>query len=100
MSLSLILAALWALAATGVAFLPMRRQRLPGGVLVLLAPVLLGYIALQHGIWILLLALLAFVSMFRRPLRYLILRAMGRPATLPSEFANPEHARGKPEEKP
>ena len=71
MSLSVILCALWVLAATAVAFLPMRRQYGPGGVLLGVAPVLIGALWVQHG-WIVgLLALAACVSMFRRPLLYL-----------------------------
>ena len=70
MSLPVILAALWALAATAVAFLPMRRQYAPGLALLAAAPLLIGWIWAAHG-WIAgLAALAAFVSMFRNPLRY------------------------------
>lgn len=70
MSAALIIAALWVVASTIVAFLPMRRQYLPGGILMLSAPLVIAAIAWQHG-WIAgLAALAAFVSMFRKPLRY------------------------------
>lgn len=70
MSAPVIAAALWALAATATAFLPMRLQYVPGVALLVLAPVLIAWIWVAHG-WIAgLLALAAFVSMFRNPLRY------------------------------
>ncbi len=70
MSLSILLAALWVLAATGVAMLPMRRQIAPGLVLLAAAPVLIVWLGYVHGwIWSVV-GLLAFMSMFRHPLRH------------------------------
>lgn len=70
MSAAALAAALWALAATVVAFLPMRRQYAPGIVLLALAPLLIAWLWIAHG-WIAgLLSLGAFLSMFRNPLRY------------------------------
>ena len=67
----LTLAILWVLASTIVAFLPMRLQYLPGGLLMLSAPVLILAIGMQYGwVWALP-ALLAFLSMYRNPFRYL-----------------------------
>ena len=86
MSLSLILAALWAIAATITALLPMRAQFVPGGALLLAAPGLLIFIGVQHGLWVTLLGLLAFASMFRNPLIYLVRRALGLPTHLPREL--------------
>ncbi len=86
MSLPLIFAALWAIAATITALLPMRLQFIPGVTLLLLAPVLIGFIAVQHGYWIAGLGLLAFLSMFRNPLIYLIKKSLGKPVTLPKEL--------------
>ncbi|MGR3344686.1 MAG: DUF2484 family protein [Paracoccaceae bacterium] len=86
MSLSLILGALWAIAATIVAMLPMRAQFVPGGALLLSAPALLIFIGVQHGLWVTLLGLLAFASMFRNPLIYLARRGLGLPARLPREL--------------
>ena len=77
MSLSLIAGALWVVIATIVAFLPMRFQWIPGLALLVAAPVLLGWIALDHGWWWSALGGLAFVSMFRRPLGYLGRRVLG-----------------------
>lgn len=78
MSLSLILACLWALAATVTALLPMRLQYVPGLTLLVLAPVLLILIGVQHGWLPALLGLAGFLSMFRRPLRYMWGRVRGQ----------------------
>ena len=48
--LLLILAALWVLAATGTALLPMRHQYKPGLLLLLMAPVLIGLLAWEYGL--------------------------------------------------
>ncbi|SEN93217.1 DUF2484 family protein [Palleronia pelagia] len=68
MSVALVLGCLWVVAASLVALLPSRRQRLPAGLLVLLAPGLLALLALAHGIWVTLASVAAVVSIFRRPL--------------------------------
>lgn len=81
MSVPLILGCAWVLAGACVALLPMRRQYSPGFALLLSAPILIGWIAAEHGPWIALAGLAAFVSMFRRPLRHLlgiVLRREGR----------------------
>jgi hypothetical protein len=75
MSLPLIVGCLWVLAATFVAFLPFRAQFPPGIALLLAAPPLLGWIAWEHGPWLTLAGLFAFVSMFRNPLLYYLRRA-------------------------
>ncbi len=74
MSLPLMFGCAWVLFATIVAALPMRRQYAPGFVLLLAAPFLLGWIGITHGIWIFIVGLLAFISMFRNPLRYIFSR--------------------------
>ncbi len=86
MSLSLILAAIWAVCGTITALLPMRAQFIPGSALLLSAPLLIGFVGVQHGFWIAALGLLAFGSMFRRPLIYLARKARGLPAELPPEL--------------
>ncbi len=79
MSTPLTLACIWVLAATAVALLPYRRQMVPGLALLIVAPVLIGWIGWVHGwIWSAV-ALLAFGSMFRRPLIYFGRRAFGLP---------------------
>ncbi|MEM9434450.1 MAG: DUF2484 family protein [Pseudomonadota bacterium] len=70
MSLSLGLAIAWALAATITALLPMRYQYPPGLALLVAAPVLIVFMGVQHGVFIAVLGLAAFLSMFRNPLRY------------------------------
>ena len=84
MSLSLIAGAFWVLAATCVAFLPMRHQYPPGIVLLLAAPFLLGWIAVDHGGWWAGLGAFAFVSMFRNPIFYFVRRLRGEQPEIPS----------------
>ncbi|WP_370541700.1 DUF2484 family protein [Actibacterium sp. 188UL27-1] len=68
----------WVLAGATVAMLPMRYQYGPGLALLLVAPILIGLIGWQVGIWAAAAALLAFLSMFRNPLRYLWARLRGQ----------------------
>ncbi len=86
MSLSLTLAAIWAVLATIVALLPMRHQFKPGFLLLVTAPVLIWFIGSQHGFWIAGLGLAAFLSMFRRPLVYYLRKSLGKPVELPKEM--------------
>ncbi len=79
----LIASCLWVLAATAVALLPMRYQYAPGVVLLLAALVLIYVIGRDVSLWAGGAAALAFISMFRRPLRYFTRRAMGRPVEVP-----------------
>lgn len=74
----IILACLWVVAATVVAFLPMRFQYIPGGLLLLAAPILLVIIAREVNPWLALVGVLAVLSMFRRPLLYHTRRVLGR----------------------
>ena len=83
MNVALVLAALWVIVAAGVAMLPMRRQYAPGVVLLVAAPVLIGVIWWQQGAWLGGAALFGFVSMFRRPLLYLVARLRGKQPELP-----------------
>jgi len=76
--LSVLSACLWALAATGVALLPMRLQYAPGLALLLAAPGLVAWLAADHGPWLALAGAVAVVSLFRRPLRYLAGRMLAR----------------------
>ncbi len=70
MSASAALAVFWVIASTIVAFLPMRHQYIPGAALLFSAPLLILFLGYQHGwLWIIP-ALLAFLSMYRHPLRY------------------------------
>lgn len=84
MSLSLTIGCLWVLLAAVVALLPMRRQYVPGIALLVAAPVLLGWIARDHGEWIFVAGLFAFLSMFRNPLIYFWRRARGERPEVPT----------------
>lgn len=77
MTLPLTLCCLWVLAGAGTSFLPMRRQMVPGFVLLLSAPVLIVWLSIEIGWWFGALAVLAFLSMFRRPLGVLLRWALG-----------------------
>ena len=76
MSGALIAGCFWVIAASVTAMLPMRRQMLPGLGLVGAAPLLLIWIGVSHGWLWAAMGLLAFVSMFRRPLAYFARKAM------------------------
>ena len=86
MSTSLILGFLWVISSAITAFLPMRRQMVPGLALLIAAPVLLWFIAQDYGVWVFLITLLAALSMFRNPLIYFARRAMGLPVSLPKDL--------------
>ncbi len=86
MSAALIAAGLWVLAATLVAFLPMRHQYRPGLILLVAAPVVIVWIGIAHGAVAAVLGFGAFVSMFRNPLRYLWRRARGQAPDLPRKL--------------
>lgn len=85
MTLPIVLACLWVLAATITAFLPMRRQFAPGLALLIAAPVLIVWLAVETNVWIGLAAFAGFVSMFRNPLRYLVKMALGKAGRNDSE---------------
>lgn len=74
---------LWVLASAVVAMLPMKRQYLPGVILLLAAPVLILLLGLRFGWVVALLASLAFVSMYRNPLRFLWARLCGKTPEVP-----------------
>lgn len=79
----LVICAFWVIAATIVAFLPMRYQYGPGVLLLLAAPVLIFFVGKELGWLPAGLALLAFISMFRHPLRYFWKRAWGETPEVP-----------------
>ena len=73
----------WVIASTIVAMLPMRMQYVPGVMLLIAASILILWIGLSVAWWAGILALLAFLSMFRNPLRYFLARARGQRPELP-----------------
>ena len=74
---------LWVLASAAVALLPMRYQYVPGVMLLVAAPVLILWIGVGYSWLAAALALFAFVSMFRNPLRYFLARARGQHPEIP-----------------
>ncbi len=85
MSWSALAGILWVLAASVTAMLPMRRQYPPGITLLILAPLLIIWLSWEHGVWIGLFALAAFMSMFRNPLIYFWKRWRGLPVNRPED---------------
>jgi len=61
----------------------MRRQYLPGIILLIMAPVLIIWLGYDFGWWWSGAAFLAFVSMFRNPLRYIFARLRGQSPQVP-----------------
>ena len=85
MSPALIAGCLWVVASAVTGMLPMRYQYAPGITLLLAAPVLIVWLGVEHG-WIVGgVALAAFLSMFRNPLRYFAKKSMGIPVERPGE---------------
>ena len=72
MSLSIILACLWALTANVLAMLPSRDNHWRNAyVLIAIGIPILGYVTWQHGPWVGLLVLAAGMSVLRWPVIYL-----------------------------
>ena len=74
---------LWVLASAAVALLPMRYQYVPGVMLLVAAPILILWIGVGYSWLAAALALFAFFSMFRNPLRYFLARARGQHPEIP-----------------
>lgn len=85
MSPVLIAGFLWVLASAITAMLPMRYQYPPGIALLIAAPVLIVWLGVEHGWIVAVLALAAFISMFRNPLRYFAKKAIGLSVQGPEE---------------
>lgn len=73
----------WVFASAATAMLPMRRQYVPGVILLLAAPVLIVMAGMQYGWVYALLGMAAFLSMFRNPLRYIVARLRGEHPEIP-----------------
>ncbi|WP_299736458.1 DUF2484 family protein [uncultured Roseobacter sp.] len=76
-------AILWVFASAAVAMLPMRYQYVPGVALLIAAPLLILWIGMEVAWWAAVLALFAFISMFRNPLRFFLARARGQRPEIP-----------------
>ena len=83
MTPSLIIGCIWVPLAVITALLPMRRQYVPGIGLLFLAPVLIIWIGLDYGWLVAVLAVAAFVSMFRNLLHYICRRLKGEHPEIP-----------------
>ena len=83
MQLSVIAAALWVIASAIVAFLPMKRQYVPGITLLVLAPLLILWLGYDYGWWVALIGVFGFVSMFRNPLIFIYRRLRGENPEVP-----------------
>lgn len=77
------LCVLWVLASVAVAMLPIRLQYFPAVALLIAAPVLIFLIGQQVGWFMALLALAAFVSMFRNPLKFIYAKLRGQNPQVP-----------------
>ena len=73
----------WVFASAAVAMLPVRRQYFPALVLLIAAPILIFMVGKQFGWIFALLGFIAFVSMFRNPLRYIAARLRGEQPEIP-----------------
>lgn len=74
---------LWVFLSATVATFPLRMQYIPGAILLGAAPVLLLLIGVQAGWLYALPALVAFVSMFRNPLRFVLAKLRGQEFHVP-----------------
>lgn len=73
---SIVAICIWALATMGLAPLPIKYQILPGIGLLLALPVLLVWLARDHGALPVVVCIFAAVSLFRKPLKALCLGLM------------------------
>ncbi|ETX28211.1 DUF2484 family protein [Roseivivax isoporae] len=76
-------ACFWGLAATVTACMPLRRQPVPGIMLLLVAPLVIVSLGIAHGWLVALAACGAVLSMFWNPLRQLLARPAGRRLEVP-----------------
>jgi len=85
MTPSLVAACLWVVAATALAFLPIRRQIVPGTILGLAGLGIIVWIGWENGwIWTVV-ALLAFASLFRNGFRVIPALIRGEKIEIPDE---------------
>lgn len=78
MSLPLLFACLWVVAATLVAFMPMKIQMIVGLPLLAAALGLIVWLSIAHGLLLGALGLAACLSMFRKPIAYFWRKVSGR----------------------
>lgn len=78
-----VIACVWVLACCVIAMLPIRRQIVPGVMLMMAGPVLVWVLIDQMGWLFGAIALFAFLSMFRNHMIYMARRAMGQRPEIP-----------------
>ena len=78
---------IWVFASAACAMFPMRYQYVPAVILLIAAPVLILLIGIQVSACIAIAAIVAFIAMFRNPLRYLWAKIRGQNPQLPPEFS-------------
>lgn len=83
MTPSFIAACIWVLTGAITAALPLRAQMVPGSLLLFTAVPLMIWIGAENGWHWAVVGLMAFLSMFRRPLLHLVARLRGKPPELP-----------------
>jgi hypothetical protein len=69
------------------AMLPMRYQYVPAVILLIAAPILILLIGIQVSAWVAIAAIVASISMFRNPLRYLWAKICSQNLQRPPEFS-------------
>jgi hypothetical protein len=74
---------IWVFLSATVATLPMRMQYIPGAILLAAGPILIILIGFKVGFIFSVLALAAYVSMFRNPLLFLLAKLRGQNPEVP-----------------
>ena len=77
---------IWVFYSVASAMLPMCLQYIPAVILLIAAPILTVLIGIQLNVWVSIVAVFAFGSMFRNPLRYLWAKLLGQNPKLPQEL--------------
>jgi hypothetical protein len=82
----LYLCILWVFASAICAMLPIRLQYVPAVILLIAALILIIMIGIQINPWVAIAAVVAFLSMFRNPLRFIWAKLRGQNPQLPPEM--------------
>jgi len=78
---------IWVFYSVACAILPMRLQNIPAVILLIAAPIMTVWIGIQLNVWVSIVAVFAFGSMFRNPLRNLWAKLRGQNLKLPPELS-------------
>ena len=77
---------IWVFASVACAMLPMHHQYFLGVILLIAAPILIIMIGVQVSPWLAIAAVVAFLSMFRNPLRFIWAKLRGQNPQLRPEM--------------